>query len=32
MTFFNEKIDIHHIFPQKWCGEKGIGRTFSTLS
>ena len=24
MTFFNEKIDIHHIFPQKWCGEKGI--------
>jgi hypothetical protein len=24
MTFFNQKIDIHHIFPQKWCGEHGI--------
>ncbi len=24
MTFFNQKIDIHHIFPQAWCKEAGI--------
>lgn len=24
MTFFNDRIDIHHIFPQKWCKEQGI--------
>ncbi len=24
MTFFNDKIDIHHVFPQKWCLSKGI--------
>lgn len=24
MTFFNDRIDIHHIFPQKWCKENGI--------
>ena len=24
MTFFNDKIDIHHIFPQDWCKKKGI--------
>lgn len=24
MTFFNDKIDIHHIFPKKWCIGKGI--------
>lgn len=24
MTFFNERIDIHHIFPRKWCEEQGI--------
>ncbi|WP_376960597.1 DUF262 domain-containing protein [Azospirillum sp. A26] len=24
MTFFNDKIDIHHIFPQAWCKKKGI--------
>lgn len=24
MTFFNDKIDIHHIFPQKWCGDQSI--------
>ena len=24
MTFFNDKIDIHHIFPQKWCADHGI--------
>jgi hypothetical protein len=24
MTFFNDKIDIHHIFPQAWCKKQGI--------
>ena len=24
MSFFNDEIDIHHIFPQKWCKAKGI--------
>ncbi len=24
MTFFNDRIDIHHIFPQKWCKEQHI--------
>ena len=24
MTFFNEKIDIHHVFPQSWCIKKGL--------
>lgn len=24
MTFFNARIDIHHIFPQKWCKDQGI--------
>jgi hypothetical protein len=24
MTFFNDKIDIHHIFPKKWCLNQGI--------
>ena len=23
-SYFDENIDIHHIFPQKWCGEHGI--------
>ena len=23
-TFFDDSIDIHHIFPQKWCSEVGI--------
>ena len=23
-TFFEDNIDIHHIFPKKWCNEKGI--------
>lgn len=25
-TYFDESIDIHHIFPQKWCEENGIKR------
>ena len=24
MTFFNDQIDIHHIFPQDWCKKQGI--------
>jgi len=24
MTFFDDKIDIHHIFPQAWCKKQGI--------
>ena len=24
MTFFKDKIDIHHIFPRKWCKQNGI--------
>ncbi|MBZ0270293.1 hypothetical protein K8I85_19245, partial [bacterium] len=23
-TFFDDKIDIHHIFPEKWCKANGI--------
>ena len=26
MTFFNDKIDIHHIFPISWCERQGIHR------
>ena len=24
MTFFNDQIDVHHIFPQAWCKKKRI--------
>jgi hypothetical protein len=24
MTFFDKKIDIHHIFPKDWCKKQGI--------
>jgi hypothetical protein len=24
MTFFNDHIDIHHVFPQKWCKDNRI--------
>ncbi len=24
MTFWNDAIDIHHIFPQKWCKARGL--------
>ena len=24
MTFFNDQIDIHHVFPQAWCKAQGI--------
>jgi hypothetical protein len=23
-VFFDEDVDIHHIFPQDWCGKQGI--------
>ena len=23
-TYFDERIDIHHVFPQQWCREHGI--------
>jgi hypothetical protein len=26
MTFFQRKIDVHHVFPQKWCKQQGIDR------
>ncbi|MBC4015901.1 DUF262 domain-containing protein [Siccirubricoccus deserti] len=25
-TYFDESIDIHHIFPRAWCERRGIGR------
>jgi hypothetical protein len=24
IVFFGENVDIHHIFPKKWCEEHGI--------
>ena len=24
MTFFNDQIDIHHVFPEAWCKDEGI--------
>ena len=24
MTFFNDQIDIHHIFPQSWCKKRDV--------
>lgn len=24
MTFYNDKVDVHHIFPQAWCKKMGI--------
>jgi hypothetical protein len=34
MTFFNDQIDIHHVFPQKFCSESGIdaGRMNSIIN
>ncbi|MDQ1923592.1 GmrSD restriction endonuclease domain-containing protein [Massilia pseudoviolaceinigra] len=26
MTFFNDDIDIHHVFPQAWCKKQGIDK------
>jgi hypothetical protein len=23
-SFFNHKLDIHHVFPKKWCNDNGI--------
>ena len=27
MTFFNDRIDVHHIFPRAWCQKNGIPET-----
>ena len=27
-TYFDESMDIHHIFPRAWCEKRGIGRGF----
>lgn len=27
-AFFDETIDIHHIFPERWCKSQGIGADF----
>ncbi len=34
MTFFNDQIDIHHVFPQKFCTDSGIdaGRMNSIIN
>ena len=32
MTFFNDRIDIHHIFPQAWCKKQGIqSKTYNSI-
>jgi hypothetical protein len=32
MTFYNSKVDIHHIFPKKWCRNKSISpRIFNSI-
>lgn len=31
-VYFDEKVDIHHVFPQKWCKDKGITpKLFDTI-
>ena len=34
LDYFDERVDIHHIFPQKWCREHGIepGRCDSVIN
>jgi hypothetical protein len=27
-TYFDEAVDIHHLFPQKWCSDHGIDWKF----
>ena len=24
MSFYNDKVDVHHVFPQAWCKKSGI--------
>ena len=32
MTFFNDRIDVHHIFPRAWCKKNGIpDRVFNSI-
>lgn len=26
MSFYNDKVDVHHVFPQEWCKKAGIDR------
>lgn len=26
MTFYSDRVDIHHVFPQAWCKKRGIDR------
>jgi len=26
MTFYNDKVDVHHVFPQAWCKKTGIDK------
>jgi len=26
MTFYNDKVDVHHVFPQAWCKREGIDK------
>lgn len=32
MTFFNDRIDIHHVFPKAWCKKQGIApKVFNSI-
>jgi hypothetical protein len=31
-VFFDEGVDIHHIFPQDWCKKQGITKVKKCLS
>ncbi|MFU8830105.1 MAG: hypothetical protein ACNA8P_11830, partial [Phycisphaerales bacterium] len=32
MSFWNDKVDVHHIFPQKWCKKQGLEwKTFDSI-
>jgi hypothetical protein len=32
MTFYNDKVDVHHIFPQAWCKKAKIDpKTFDSI-
>ena len=33
MTFFNDQIDVHHVFPQAWCKAQGIApKVFNSIA
>ena len=29
-TYFDDKIDIHHVFPKEWCNDQGIPSSGTT--